>query len=254
MPDGPSHSVPAQADSTKATQTDDTVCGVDRDLVERFLGLIRDNYEKADRSSFFLEEVAGKTHSLVAANLRDVLSHLATMLQPDLSREHRKSQLATAEEHFRRAIQEPYAIALGNLRERFNKVHDNYLRVLPFIEKAQKRGLFDGALTDSVIQVRLRGIAASAAAGRGAKRQNQINAEWDLAVAKYAEAYDGLEALTHKLSSTIHEYEAVERNSASRRWSLVGAIGTLVFGLLSALFVLYPSLLKMLQHKLGIVP
>jgi phosphoenolpyruvate carboxylase len=116
------------------------ICSVDSATVERFLILIRDNYPKADRASFFLEEVAGKTSSVAMANLRDVLSHLATALSSDTRPEDLDAQLASAEEHFRRAIQEPYAIALGNLREKFNTVHEEYRKIYPKIVQLKKEG------------------------------------------------------------------------------------------------------------------
>lgn len=71
------------AEGSEPVPHPEKICNVDRAAVERFLILIRDNYPKADRASFFLEEVSGKTTGLVIANLRDILSHLATMLADD---------------------------------------------------------------------------------------------------------------------------------------------------------------------------
>lgn len=230
----------------------DTICGVERQLVERFLRLIRDNYPKADASALFLEEVAGTTHTLTMANLRDVLSHLATLLAEDTSPQDWEAHLACAAEHFRRAIQEPYGVALGDLRERFNVVQARYEQILPHIQKMQRQGLFNKAPTNQIIQGRLRTVATLVAAGRKAKRSNRINAEWDQGVASYAEAYDNLEKLSHELSSHIHEYEAIRQSHMSKFWSVAGMIGTIVFGIISLLLVLYPPLAERVQTWLGI--
>jgi len=134
-PTDPVSLAPAQKDDAR-------VCGVDRSVVERFLIMVREQLPQGDRSSFFLEEVAGTTYTLSMANLRDVLSHLATLLAEDTPPEEWEAQLASAEEHFRRAIQEPHAIALGVLRERFNSVYSRYQEILPHIRKMQGKGLF----------------------------------------------------------------------------------------------------------------
>jgi hypothetical protein len=230
----------------------DRVAGVDRHLVERFLLLVRDNYPKADRATFFLEEVAGKTHTLVMANLRDVLSHLATMLSTTTPRENWEAQLASAEEHFRRAIQEPYAIALGSLRERFSSVFPRYQDLLPRMLNLQKHGLFDGIPTVEIVQTRLRRINELASEGRSAKRLNHIDANWDSGVGSCVEAYDKLEALTHELSGHIHQYDSRRDSQIGKVLSWLGLAGTVVFGAVSLLLVVLPRWTAALQDWLHI--
>jgi len=128
-PRPPDQAVKSTPSSAAAPAPASTLCGVDTKLIERFLVLIRDNYPKADRASFFLEEVAGKTYTFAMANLRDVLSHLATTLSEETDPKDWEAQIASAEEHFRRAIQEPYAVALGTLREKFNTVYSEYQKI-----------------------------------------------------------------------------------------------------------------------------
>ncbi len=225
---------------------------MDRVIIERFLILIRDNYEKADRASFFLEEVSGKTHALVTANLRDVLSHLATTLSPETSPEDWEAQLASAEEHFRRAIQEPYAIALGSLREKFGTVHSEYLKVHPKINRLKKKGLFATAPNDEVIQAQLRKIAELASEGRSAKRRNRIDSKWDDGVASTIEAYNQLELLTSGLSSHVHEFRSVQDGSRGKQWGIVGAILAVLFFTISTILVINPALAMAIQKFFGI--
>lgn len=230
------------------------ICGVDQAVIERFLELIRDNYTKADRASFFLEEVAGKTHTLATANLRDVLSHLATTLSPDTLPEEWDAQLASAEEHFRRAIQEPYQIALGNLREKFNTVHSEYLKIYPKITRLQPRGLFASAPRAEAIQTQLRRIAELASEGRAAKRRNRIDSKWDDGVASCIEAYNELELLTTSLSTHVHEFTAMRDGSQGKYLSIVGVLLAIVFFAVSTVLVLSPNFTSSVQKMLGLLP
>jgi hypothetical protein len=95
----------------KATGMEDPLASfedVHRELICRFLSLVRDNYAKADKASYFLERRAGVSNACAITNLRDVLSHLATLLDPTTPPDKRADQLSNGEEHLRRAIIEPY--------------------------------------------------------------------------------------------------------------------------------------------------
>ena len=61
-------------------QQEPLVCGISKELTERFLLMIRDAYPKAELATCFLEERAGINNVPHMANVRDVLSHLATFL------------------------------------------------------------------------------------------------------------------------------------------------------------------------------
>lgn len=240
-------SSPEQTDHTK-------ICSVDRALVERFLVLVRDNYPKADRASFFLEEVSGKTHALITANLRDVLSHLATLLSPDTQPQDWEAQIASAEEHFRRAIQEPYAIALGNLREKFNAIHGRYEENYHHISKLKRRGFLAAAPDPEAIQKRLRKISDLASEGRSAKRRNRIDEKWDDGVASYIEAYNDLEVFTAELSTHIQDQQSLRDGSQGKTWGILGVIAAVVFFIVSTALVLFPSFTTKIQTVFGTAP
>src|SRR5947209_18289498 len=123
-----------RTDSTNISVDDDLslVCGVPRLHVERFLLLIRDNYKKADKATFFLEQRSGIVNIQGITNMRDVLSHLVTLLDPATPDGKWEEQLGNAEEHLRRAIIEPYEIALNELTVKFEELYDRYRQlVLP---------------------------------------------------------------------------------------------------------------------------
>lgn len=203
---------------------------------------------------FFLEERAGVTHTVAITNLRDVLSHLSTMLQGETDPERLADQVVHAEEHFRRAIQEPYAIALGGLREKYKPVYERYVKILAQINKAQKRGLFGGAPTQEAVEQRIRRISELASEGRAGKLHNQTDDLWDQAVASYGKAYDDLSSLMDQLSSRIHEFEATHHSQVGKRWSIVGTVGTVAFGATSLLLILIPGLTQYIRTHLGIGP
>ncbi|HTS78571.1 MAG TPA: hypothetical protein VMG40_20340, partial [Bryobacteraceae bacterium] len=98
----------------------------EKEIFLRFLLLIRDNYRKADKAAHFLERRANIVNTSSMANLRDVLSHMATLLDPRTPPDRRRDQLASAEEHLRRAIIEPYEIGLGDLTQKWVPVYDSY--------------------------------------------------------------------------------------------------------------------------------
>src|SRR5260370_30171739 len=72
------------------------VCGIRKSLLERFLLLIRDGYPKVELAACFIEERAGINNVPSMANVRDVLSHLATFLDPSISQEKRAEQISYA--------------------------------------------------------------------------------------------------------------------------------------------------------------
>jgi hypothetical protein len=203
----------------------DRVCGVDRALIERFLLLIRDQYRNADKAIFFLEQSAGVTSPTTLANLRDVLSHLATLLDEDTPDAQREVQLANAEEHLRRAVMEPYFIALGRLNKQFRAVYDLYKgKVLP--SKPNSPSL-RGAPDDESIQARLRNIAKLAASGRTAKGLNLFNREWESRIGDLIQAFVQLSELRSVLEQQLYVYEASQSSHVffHTRWlsALVGA-------------------------------
>jgi hypothetical protein len=196
------------------------------DVLLRFLLLVRDNYPVANHSAYFMEEVARIEHKVSIVNLRDVLSHLATLLAEDTPADEWEAQLAEAAAHFRRAIQEPYHISIGDLRGRFDLVRARYERLLPRMQKLQDRGLFHQAPTVQYVEQELAAIASLASDGRDAKARNRTDGGWSEGCGHLADAYHRLDKLAQELSSHIYQFEA--RGGSS--WSRAGMIATVIFG------------------------
>lgn len=148
----------------------DQICGVPKELLERFLFLVRDHYRKADEASFFLEQRTGEISVHGMANLRDVLSHLATFLNPRTTREKLPEQIANAEEHLRRAIIEPYETALNKLTLDFEELYRQYTqRVTPVVDA---HPALSGAPNTAAVESRLDEIRDLTSNGRLAKAKN----------------------------------------------------------------------------------
>src|SRR5579864_1125801 len=90
---------------------------LDRGLLVSFLCLFRDRYPDADEAAHFLETKTGiSATSVTVTNQRDALSHLVTFLGKR-GVDEQQQQLHHAEEHFRRAIIEPYQVAAATRRD-----------------------------------------------------------------------------------------------------------------------------------------
>ena len=183
--------------------------GVDRSLLERFLTLILNNYKRADKATFFLEQRKGIVNFQGITNVRDVLSHLVTFLDPNSSTEKRLEQLSNAEEHLRRAINEPYEIALNRLTSQFDTLYEDYKRrVLPI---ADKHITLTNAPNTTSVDARVREIRELTAMGRSSKGANEWNTEWEAGVTHFIEGFDKLEILYTELQSHIFKVDQIEK-------------------------------------------
>jgi hypothetical protein len=198
----------------------------------RFLILIRENYAKADKAALFLERKAGITNTCGIANLRDVLSHMATLLDQKTISERRAAQLASAEEHLRRAIIEPYELAIAALTEKFTKVYDGYReRVIPIMVSVEGFSAYPNRVS---IEHRLAEIDELAEAGKQAKARNQWDEEWENGVASLIDGYNKLSELHGELEEAVfrlNQIRTAEHHTKLHRMGIVWAIVGTVLGL-----------------------
>jgi hypothetical protein len=173
-------------------------------LFVRFLILIRDNYKKADKAAHFLERRAGVANTCSIANLRDVLSHMATLLDQKTPPGRRSDQLASAEEHLRRAIIEPYEIALAELTGKFHPIYDGYREKVIPINRLEG---FRTAPARLVIDGRLEEIDDLAEKGKQAKGRNQWDDEWENGVLALIDAYNKLADLHREIEDWVYKYQ-----------------------------------------------
>jgi len=208
----------------------------DRALLTAFLILVRDNYKKADKASYFLERRAGVVNTCAMTNLRDVLSHLATFLDANTPTHKRPSQLASAEEHLRRAIIEPYEIGLAALTEKFTTVYEQYReKLLPMKERVPG---FGSAPNRVAIESRMEEINALALKGKQAKGRNMWDDEWESGIAAFTDAYDMLVALHAEVEDWLFKHRELRDSRRHIRLGVWGIVWTIV-GILAALGATY---------------
>lgn len=199
---------------------DGKFCGVNSDILQRMLELVRDNYRKADKATFFLETRTGKTNIQGITNLRDVLSHFATLLGTEMTIEQAHAQVASAEEHLRRAILEPYEIALNEKINKYMVLHEKYLaEVIPVLER---HVALRNAPDQDVIKARMNEIYSLAEKGRIAKGKNLWNPDWEHGVAGYIQAYDALDKLDDEIQKAYVQWEQIAANQTSEKLGITG--------------------------------
>ena len=209
VPDGRATLVPAPQQPITATNPD-LICGVERALIESFLLLVRDNYKRADMAAFFLEQKSGIVNLPGITNVRDVLSHLVTLLDPNTPEDKRVEQLYNAEEHLRRSINEPYEVALNQLLVKFSPLYESYkASVLPVREA---HAALSGAPNAIQVDARLHEIQLLNTTGRASKAKNLWTAEWENGVISFKKAYEMLTDLFRELEEYHHKVQEIERS------------------------------------------
>jgi hypothetical protein len=221
----------------------------EKDIFFRFLVLVRDNYRKADKAAHFLERRANVVNTASMANLRDVLSHLATLLDPSTPADRRRDQLASAEEHLRRAIIEPYEIGLGELTKKFAPAWDSYRGTVLMLTELEG---FRTAPTRTEVENRLRDVNDLAEKGKHAKGRNLWDAEWEAGVAGLIEAYDQLSDLFSQIEDWV--YKAKQHHTSTHhgwlhKWGIAWTIiGILIGIVITYLFTKYGPVISISPH------
>jgi hypothetical protein len=208
--------------------------------------MIRDNYRKADKAASFLEQRAGISKVCGVMNLRDAVSHLASLLDPKTNRDKWQDHLANAEEHLRRAIIEPYEIAINDLVVRFQELYGKYKeRLLP----VQDAHATLGAAPNTVrIEAVLREVEVLTSRAKEAKVLNSCNDEWEQGVAGLLEAYEKLHNLYSEVESYWHRFQQLKLNR--RQWWL--GVWALLATAVGVVLTLFPSLAQRLRNLLGL--
>jgi hypothetical protein len=211
---------------------DDRICGVERDIIEAFLVLVRDKYAAVDKANYFLEINVGSSGINVAiTNQRDVISHLVTLLtRPDMSREQKLEQIGNAEEHLRRAVLESYekgvAITAQNVLSLFAKYRETVLTLAPSPEISSRPNL-------GVINARLREIQNLREKGRAMKARNKWDCEWEQGVENFVVAFTKLKELEELLEDYISRAVQIRDRRYMSLLTWWGIVATVLLGVAS---------------------
>jgi hypothetical protein len=216
-------------------QEDDLIFGVERDIVEKFLVLFRDQFRATTQATYFLERKEGEANIGGLANTRDALSHFVRALDPSSTRERRQEQLVTAEEHLRRAIVEPYSLALTYRLNRFNQLYEAYRRdVLPLVGKHPK---FRDAPNITTVETVLTHIESLLNKGRDSKALNFQDTDWSAGVAGLIEGYAELYDLYIRVESYLSVRQA-EKQANTQTWLAIWGLVMTLWGLVATVISL----------------
>ena len=205
------------------------ILGVEREIVEQFLVLIRDKYPVVDKANFFLEIHAGTSGSIIAmSNQRDFLSHFCTVLKnKKLKLEAKHAQVSAAEEHFRRAVIECYQKTVEIKLNELLVLHDKYTKkVLP----RKGNEIFKDAPDALTIREKLNKINRLRRVGRSSKSQNTWNDNWERGVESYLDALVEIEAL-----HTTFENYTTKASRTNKGWMF----GFFLSLLINIIFIYY---------------
>lgn len=213
----------------------DLIAGVEWDIIEKFLFLIRDKYPLADKANYFLELNLGQSGINIAiTNQRDVLSHLSTILtNSSLTYEQKLGQISTAEEHLRRAVIDTYQKALALKLENMEKIYADYkIKVLPL--KANHNELSSAPDMVSVKAI-LDQVASLREKGRNAKQRNIWDLEWEKGIEYFLEAFTKVKDLERQLEEYIIKAAQITFSDDQRKksqsqsfWAKWGVFATII--------------------------
>lgn len=221
---------------------EERIRGVERDILEAFLALIQDKFPDAEEAAYFLEtNVGASAINISIANLRDVVSHLGTVIRhPEWSREEKLAQLANAEEHTRRAIMDSYNKAVVITSEKVFELLDTYKRmVLPL--KSNKNPTIQSAPELLSLTSQLRAIGELRTRARKAKGRNVWDNEWEGGVEALIAAFWELK----EIQQTMEEYVSRATQIRDTRKATVltwwGIIATIIAGILGIIVSILAS-------------
>jgi len=192
--------------------------GIEVDILERMIDLLRERYSAASVALTFLEVMTQEYDIVGLANQRDVLSHFASICAPSKARREREENLANAEEHLRRAIVEPYQTAVEVRLDRFISEYDFYDRKLVKKEKSVK---LDKIVNHDYIREEIETIKELLKEGRDKKNCNIWDTKWEEAVRCFTIAYEKIVKLDNLLASYRRQHYYV---ASSKKWWIIGCL------------------------------
>lgn len=207
------------------------IMGIDREIIERFLDLIKEKYPIVDKANYFLERQGASGINITMANQRDFLSHLCTVLSDhSLDRDQMLAQLSAAEEHLRRAVIECYQKAVTiKMTKVLQSVEEYKKHVIPL----QNNPLFGSAPNNLSIRVQIEEIEQLRERGRSAKSRNKWDAEWEAGVDSLVDAFMKAKELGQELEDFLLRASQVrvsKKQTYLAVWGIIATIITFILG------------------------
>lgn len=201
----------------------------EKELLVNFLSLIKDRYSLADEANFFLEQSGISSISVAIANQRDAVSHFVSFLSnPGTDKEdYRKHQLSAAEEHLRRAIIEPYQLAVDLKKRELLDLYEDYLTI-PQNEQPLSTKEID-AIINTVIEKTIQ--------GRKAKTANSWSNEWKQGVISFLDAFKLLSKTISAIKPSVYKKREQINLKQTRKSFITATMITLFLGILVGMLI-----------------
>lgn len=199
------------------------ILGVEQDLLEEFLVLIRDYWSLVDQANYLLEnDVRISGINVAITNQRDAISHFVTFLSnPDrFTSRDRIEQIAAAKEHIRRGILESYQIAVAVTLEKILSLILEYKQKILVLNDS----VLANAPTLEEIYNKLNIIYNLIKEGRESKR-NRWDDKWELGVEKFMEAFTEIKNLQETVDLYITLGKKIQNNRSEQIRILSEVIG-----------------------------
>lgn len=225
------------------------ILGIEKDIIEGLIQLTCRCYPLAIKSSLYMEKQSRQTNLVGLYNLRDVLYHFYNILcDTSLNYATCKAQLNNAEEHFRRAIIEPYEILADT---EIKNIHDNLPEYITEVIYEKKELQLDPHIEQEDINEKLGQFGDKIEKARSIKNRSVWDDNWEEAVILFSEVYREAKSLWQSMDMLIktkkhvkqielaeHSKKMIEKlQKRNFLWLILGAIFGASVSILSALFL-----------------
>ena len=192
-----------------------TVLGVERDILEQALELLRDRYHLATEANVFLELCGISGINTSITNQRDAVTHLVSLLRSPGNRDSQAKQLGNLVEHLRRAFFEPYELAVEDTDATVNQIIETYKQVVLTLPTLADE--LPGAPTLDEIETIRGAIKKRWADARMAKAENDWTIAWESGGKNLIFAFNDFKALQTRLETYIARAEQKRQSAEQTR-------------------------------------
>ncbi len=199
----------------------------DKEILGKTLVAIRDKYPLYIEAVTFLESKVGLKATQALCNIRDTLSHLSSaLLVTSTSSSHaRLDHLNEVNEHFRRAIIEPYELAVNVRLVELKDLFDIYLKTsapVTYKVKPPPKPIDE-------FKGRINSIISLTRQGRAAKGENGWTPKWEEGIKTLERAFEESDKLRDEMRAEISRVDGAVK---TRIYFAIGILATIAFGII----------------------
>ena len=207
----------------------DTLSKKEKAVLGEILVLIRDKHHLFLEATTFLESKVGLKATQALCNVRDTLSHLSSGLSAISTSKSKKDSHARLDhlnevsEHFRRAILEPYELAVNVRLVELDELYNVYIRTAaPAAYKIKP-----APKPIDEFKGRMNSVRELTRQGRAGKGANGWTPKWEEGLKKLERAFEDADKLKDEMRAEISRVDAAVKN---RVRFAIGIIIAIAFG------------------------